>query len=156
MKNRKSIYILLPIVLLVWGAVIYQFFSFTDNESRDSISPNVAIKPFLIKPRDTSEIIINNRDPFLGKITDNSTIPKIKKKISKAVIIKEEVNWPQVQYKGIVSDNKEKIKVYMIIINGKTHLMKKGDEEDGVKLKDGNRETIYAIYEEDLKVILIQ
>lgn len=156
MKNKKSIYVLLPIVLFIWGAVIYQFFSFSDTEIVDNATKEIAIKPFIIKPKDTFSVKVNSRDPFLGKIIDDSQKSNVVKPKSKAVIVKEELVWPQIQYKGIVSDNKEKVKVFMIIINGKTYFMRKGDVENEVKLKEGNRETIYAVYKGDLKVVFIQ
>lgn len=158
MKNKKSIYILLPIVLLIWGMVVYQFFSFSASDDAQIANQDLKVKPFKIKPKDTFSITINNRDPFLGKMisSENNTPKKTNTSSKKPIKIKEELIWPQVSYKGIVSDNKEKIKVYMVIINGKTHLMKKGDEEEGVKLKDGDRETIYAVYKGDLKVVFLQ
>lgn len=158
MKNKKNIYILLPIVLLIWGAVLYQFFTFTSGEQEQVQSTEVAIKPFKIKDKDTFKISINNRDPFLGGISSSENSTKVKKTITtnKTPKIKEEMQWPEVSYKGIVSDNKEKVKVYMLIINGKTYLMKKGEQQEEVKLKDGDRETIYALYKGDLKVIFIQ
>jgi hypothetical protein len=55
-----------------------------------------------------------------------------------------------------VSDNKDKIKVYMVIINGKTNLMKKGDTEEGILLKEGDREIIYLKFKGDDKVVFIQ
>ncbi|WP_298140159.1 hypothetical protein [Flavobacterium sp.] len=158
MKNRKNIYILLPIVLLIWGAVLYQFFSFTNNDELQIPNAEVGIKPFNIKDKDTFSITTSIRDPFLGSISTAEKSNKVKKVAytNKSVQIKEELIWPEVSYKGIVSDNKEKIKVYMLIINGKTYLMKKGETQEGVKLKDGDRETIYAIYKGDLKVVFIQ
>ncbi len=158
MKNKKNIYILLPLVLFIWGAVAYQFFSFSNEEIPDVQSQNMTIKPFVIKPQDTFSININNRDPFLGKINTNESTSKVTSTntVNKAPKAEKEIIWPNVQYKGIVSDVKDKIKVYMIIIDGKTYLMKKGDEENGVKLKDGDRETAYLVYQRDLKVVFIQ
>ncbi len=147
---------MLPLVLFIWGAVVYQFFSFSDMDIPETQNQDMAIKPFVIKQKDTFSIQINKRDPFLGKMISNEA-PLIKKTVkAKPLKIKEEVFWPNVKYKGIVSDNKDKIKVYMLVIDGKTYLMKKGDEENDVKLKDGDRETIYAIYQGDLKVFFIQ
>lgn len=159
MKTKKSIYILLPIVLLIWGAVVYQFFSFTNNNEVDIPNQDISVKPFKIKPKDTFSIQINKRDPFLGKITTDEVV-SIKR--PKSIItnnpakVKEELIWPNVEYKGIISDNKDKIKVYMLIINGKTFLMKKGEEENEVKLKEGDREMVYVVYKGDLRIVIIQ
>jgi hypothetical protein len=158
MKNKKNIYILLPIVLLIWGAVLYQFFTFTSGDEQQIPNAEIGIKPFKIKDKDTFSISISKRDPFLGGISSSENSNKVKKVVSsnKSAQIKEELIWPEVSYKGIVSDNNEKVKVYMLIINGKTYLMRKGEQQEGVKLKDGDRETIYALYKGDLKVIFIQ
>lgn len=158
MKNKKSIYILLPLVLFIWGAVVYQFFSYTNDEIPDVQNQNIAVKPFVIKPPDTTSITVNSRDPFLGKMTTSENKPTVSssKKEYKEPKVKEELIWPDVKYKGIVSDVKDKVKVYMVIINGKTFLMRKGDKEEGVKLKDGDRETVYLLYQRDLKVVFIQ
>jgi hypothetical protein len=158
MKNKKTIYLLLPIVLFIWGAVLFQFVTFNSNDEQQIINNEIEIKPFKIKDKDTFNISISKRDPFLGSISSSENSNKVKKVITphKVAKIKEEIQWPEVSFKGIVSDNKEKVKVYMLIINGKTYLMKKGEQQEEVKLKDGDRETIYAIYKGDLKVIFIQ
>lgn len=158
MKNRKSIYILLPLVLFIWGAIAYQFFSFSNSDIPEIQNKDIAIKPLIIKPIDTFSITINKRDPFLGKMINNEIVTSsVKIKTSKKTPkVKVELIWPNVQYKGIVSDIKDKVKVYLVIIDGKSYLMKKGDIEEDVKLKDGDRETIYAIYKGDLKVVFIQ
>ena len=51
MKNVKTIYILLPIVLLIWGAVMYQFFSFSTTEELQTTTFN----EFVLKPIDIKE-----------------------------------------------------------------------------------------------------
>lgn len=158
MKNKKSIYILLPVVLLIWGLVLYQFFSFTATAPEVNQSHNFTLKPIVLKKKDTFSIAVNERDPFLGKIITAGNKPSgpVVKKAAPLPKIKEELVWPAIQYKGIVSDTKDKVKVYMVLINGKTHLMKKGEKEQDITLKDGDRETIYATYKGEIRVIFIQ
>lgn len=157
MKNKKSIYILLPIVLFIWGTVIFQFFTFSGNDGDiTDISNKFEIKPLKVKERDTFTINVNYRDPFLGKMySPNSThiARHHSKKIPKPI---EPIIWPQILYKGIVSDTKNKTRVFMLIINGKTYLMKKGDIQEGVLLKDGNRLSIDAKFKDALNVIPLQ
>jgi hypothetical protein len=162
MKNKKNIYILLPLVLLIWAAVMYQFFSFSSPDDTTLTSSNdFKLKPFEIKKRDSVAINVNYRDPFLGKlfVVQNSNSSALKKKtnIKKAKVVVEvpELVWPKTQYKGIVSDTKDKIKVYMLIIDGQTFLMKKGETQKGVFLKEGDRESIYIQYKGKLDLILI-
>lgn len=160
MKNKKNIFILLPVVLLIWGSVLYQFFSSTSPEETEQLSSNVfKIKPLKINERDTFSININYRDPFLGKMYVSQKYDSLKKSSRKKIRTQnsiEPLTWPTIVYKGIVSDTKDKTKIYMVIIAGKTFLMKKGAVENEILLKDGDRESIYVKYKGNLNLIMLQ
>jgi hypothetical protein len=159
MKNKKSIYILLPIVLLIWGLVVYQFFSFSKNEAVVvSENNDFAFKSIEFKTRDTSSINVNYRDPFLGKMYSGNTNVVSKKSVGsrKPVLPKTPIILQTILYKGIISDTKDKTRVFMLIINGRTYLMKKGDSESDVFLKDGNRESITVKNKGILQTIPLQ
>ena len=157
MKNKKNIYFLLPAVLFIWGSVIYQFFSYSvDEEVTKVTSGSVNLKPLFIKERDTLSIEVSYRDPFLGTLYKKK-LSEGKSKVSKNRLVKkkEPLVWPLIIYKGIVSDNKEKTQVFMLIIDGETFLMKKGDIEKNILLKEGNRENITLKYKGNLVTILM-
>jgi hypothetical protein len=159
MKNRKNIYILLPIVLFIWGAVMYQFFSFSNNGvDIKLVSNRFEVKPIDIKEIDTSFITVNYRDPFLGKAYNpsNNVVKKKKTTKQKPKVLEEIFVWPKILYKGIVSDTKDKTKVFMLIIEGQTFLMKIGDTQKGIFLKEGDRESIYVKCKDRLNLILIE
>ncbi|MFC4816007.1 MULTISPECIES: hypothetical protein [unclassified Flavobacterium] len=167
MKNKKSIYILLPLVLGIWGSVLYQFFSFSEQEEQlntGSVHP-VNLSPIKKFAADTSEIDVNFRDPFLGgsyqSVSTNSTSSngrpvKSAKKVKPQIKIKEPLVWPEIKYKGIVSDTKNKNKVFMLVINGRTYLMKIGSTENEVTLIEGDRETIDVKYKNEVNLFVIE
>lgn len=155
MKNKKKTYILLFIVLLIWGLVIYQFFSLGNSEvAINETGSNYDLKPLNIKKRDTFSINVDYRDPFLGRMYQPET--KSSKPFKRKVHPKEPVIWPNIIYKGIVSDGKDKKKVFMVMINGQAHFMKENDREQGIQLKSGNRSSIQVIYEGQRNDIMIQ
>lgn len=159
MKSKKNIYILLPIVLLIWGVVIFQFFSFaTPDELVTNTSPEFDLKPFKLKERTPFLINVNYRDPFLGKAYSIQQISKVssnKVKVKKASKPEEVIVWPVIQYKGMLSDPKEKNKRFMLVISGKNYLMKTGDTQDEIFLKDGDKESIYVRYKGNLNLIML-
>ncbi len=156
MKNKKSIYFLLPTVLFIWGTVLYQFFSYSkDDEQIEISSGTINLKPLSLKERDTFSIDVYYRDPFLGKMYLPVNHKIVNKKSQKNIKIEEPIVWPSIVYKGIVSDVKEKNKVFMLIINGKTFLMKKGDVENEILLKEGGRESVYVKYKGNFNIILL-
>lgn len=154
MKNKKKTYILLVIVLIIWGLLIYKFFSFASKDvTSENLEIALSVKALAITKRDTFSIDVNYRDPFLGKMymADKSAV-SLKRKVK----IKEPVVWPSVVYKGVVSDTKDKKKVFMIIISGHTYLMKEKETEQEVTLKKGDRESIDIKYKGENYNILIQ
>lgn len=156
MKNKKTTYILLVVVLFVWAMVIYQFFSFSGGS--ESITENhtaLNIKPVQAPKRDTFSINVNYRDPFLGKMY-NPDNKKATKKRNTSNKTKETIVWPSIIYKGLVSDSDDKQKVFMVIIKGKTFFMREKDTEEEVTLLKGNREFIEVKYKDKKNKILIQ
>ena len=156
MKGKTRTYVLLGLVALVWGALIYQFFSFTNPSIQidEQAETTFSVKPLHIKEKDSFEIEINPRDPFLGKVYNENQISKVTKK-PKIKQSKEVIVWAQIEYKGIVSDKSAKVKVFMLIINGKSFLMKKGDIENDITLKDGDRESIDLMYKGKLNTFYL-
>jgi hypothetical protein len=164
MKNKKNIYILLPLVLLIWGAVMYQFFSFS-NSSLEEIKHNEepVFKPLVIKKREPVILEVQKRDPFLGKFevssASNRTVTSVKRAVKNNSVVakkKDPIIWPIIIYKGIVSDTKDKNKVFMLVIDGRTFLMRTKNKENEVLLIEGDRETIEVVYKNESKFILIE
>ncbi|GGF10418.1 hypothetical protein [Flavobacterium limi] len=158
MKNKKNIYILLPIVLLVWGGVLYQLFSFTSEDEVNVVeNREFAIKPLKIKERQTFAINVNYRDPFLGKMyAPEKAVKKTQSsKANKKPKPEETIVWPTILYKGMISDSKDKKKVFILIIDGKNYYMKTGDTQNEVFLKDGNKESVYVKYKGNLNLIML-
>lgn len=144
----------MPLVLFIWGTVMYQVFSFTTTEEEAIVPTNtISLKPIPIIKRDSFSINTNYRDPFLGKVyvAKKDSLPKKKKSVK----AKEPLVWPSIQYKGIVSDTKDKVKIYMLVINNRTCLMKKGETQNEIYLKDGDKESVYVKYKGELNLILI-
>jgi len=159
MKSKQRIYILLPIVLLIWGVVLFQFFSFSASDDvLENTTTEVTIKPFKLKERTKFLINVNYRDPFLGKIYATQEVSKKNIKIVKAKKAskpEETIVWPTILYKGMLSDSKEKNKRFMLVISDKNYFMKIGDTENDIFLKEGDKESIYVKYKGDLNLIML-
>jgi hypothetical protein len=159
MKSKKSIYILLPIVLLIWGVVLFQFFSFsTPDEVTEISSKEFSIKPFKVKERTPFLINVNYRDPFLGRAYSIQEISKgdsNKVKVKRTPKPEVTIAWPSIEYKGMLSDPKEKNKRFMLVISGKNCFMKIGETQEEVYLKDGDKESIYVVFKGDLNLIML-
>jgi len=137
LKNKKAIYILLPLVIFIWGIVIYNIFSSMGGGSEivlvntaipeESVSRQIAI--------DTFSITANYRDPFLGKIVSGKPKP-IKKQFKKRPPIKKKpiqpIRWPSISYGGMIRNQQTNKLIAMVKINGKDNLMNEGGVVAGI------------------------
>jgi hypothetical protein len=159
MKNKRNTYVLLLLVLIIWGAVIYRFFNFTDNtevlleEKLAFFSTNKAT----IKERKPNLINTNYRDPFLGKVYLGNSFNEINRKKSEVHNKKvAPVLLPDLVYKGLVSDSKNKNKVYMVLIKGHTYLLRERETEEGITVIKGSSTEIFILYKQKKYTIGIQ
>ena len=152
MKNKKLLYVLIPLSTIIWGMILYKIISVIKK-------PVIIPEQFLVhsikgcdsKQEDTFSIIANYRDPFLGELSKsyeqseiNNTAPV------KNVTLKQLVfNWPLITYKGLIENKKASHKTGIIHFNNKSCLIREGDTlqgvsffrlfKDSVKLKSGKQ-----------------
>ena len=99
MKKEKKTYLLLAVVLVIWGVLAFQIFKAV-NPSEEVVPVfTTTQKTNLIKleKRDTFSIVANYRDPFLGTLP-KSSIPKKKKRQSKKEVVPEK----DIRYTGFI------------------------------------------------------
>jgi len=152
-KNTKT-YLLLGVVLFVWGTIGYKFISTLSPESivdNEEIRPNFKPKP--LQERDTFSILANYRDPFLG------TFPPQKKQDIKNVSSrdpKKKVPEISIDYTGLITDSATRQKIFFVAINGQHYLMKLNDKIQEVHLISGNADAIRIRYLNTAQTIALQ
>jgi hypothetical protein len=157
MKKKKTLYIMLPIVALVWGFVLYQLFSSFFS------TPNYAIKKAeqIINideiKQDTFLIVANYRDPFLGKKVRlkkvNNTSSNVKKNTVKISQVKAEQSWPSITYNGMIKNNNSDRRVGILKVNGKEYLVKEKDMVNEITILSINKNTVSVRFQKENKTI---
>jgi len=148
LKNKTKTYILLTLVLGIWGIIGYKILSATNPSSPEIVQQDIdtSFNPKVKTETDTFSIQITNRDPFLGTL-----LVKKKPKINKSK--REEIIWKPIVYHGNVSNQNGKTKVFIISIDNKQYLMKLGQIIDQVKLVRGNNKSVLLSYKGVRKTI---
>ena len=95
---------------------------------------------------DTFSVIKVDRDPFLGTITKKKT--NVATKIKRKALV-----WQPLDYLGVVNNANNKSRVYIITINGKQSLLKRGQIKDSIKLLSGNEKRIVLSYKGQQKTV---
>ncbi|WP_299112272.1 hypothetical protein [uncultured Winogradskyella sp.] len=149
MKNKKKTYILLILVLAVWGTIGYKIISALNPDLPDIQQQDFAVNTNykLDTKIDTFSIQTVNRDPFLGTY--------LKKKSKKKTKIKrKETQWKPVHYYGIVK--KDKNQMFIVTINNKQYLLKKGQTKDSITLVYGTTKSITMRYKNNSRTFYLK
>lgn len=137
MKFLKNTYVLVVAVVIIWGIIGYHLYNFI---KRDDVSVMVK-KDHIPLTQDDSvrhyTLLINYRDPFFASSV--KTLHHRSKEISprKASVIvnnAHNIEWPKLQYKGIVENSQARKKIALINVNGLGSLVKEGDMLGAVRV----------------------
>ena len=142
MKQRKKTYILLAVVLAIWGILgfrVVKTLKPEHEESQQTVLTDYYI-PENQKERDTFSIDGNYRDPFLGKMPYKKKSPKVVKRKSKSFPRKN------ITYLGSVGDKDSKNKMFFVNIEGQQHILTLRQKVGDVVLISGDNTQIRVRY----------
>lgn len=159
MKNKKFLWVLLPVVLVVWGLIFFQIKKAVSSggkpvpvvkaqerlivENRDTITYTLKLDyedPFLKNKR----IVVHNPSPVNSKPTPKK--PKVVKTVTKLP-----VKWPVIVYKGLINNKKGNKAIYMLEVDGASLFMTPGEVRDELKLLKVYRDSVRMEYKGDEK-----
>ncbi len=151
-------YFLLLLVAVVWGLIIYRIVAVTGND--DDASSAVAVttikEPYndYEIPKDTSQLLLNYRNPFgLTAFKDTSKVPiKVK---SSGRTGKPQIDWNFVKYSGYMRNPGSKKLIAILTINGKTVNMSEGETASQVKLLQNKGDSVKILFNGHTKFIAI-
>ncbi|TAI48499.1 hypothetical protein [Flagellimonas allohymeniacidonis] len=147
-KNIKT-YILLGVVLIIWGVIAYRIFATLSPEPQKQNSfVAKSYAPMEMAARDTFSIKADYRDPFLGTLTSSKP-----KKTPQAKVVKREIPSIDVRYTGSMYNSSTKKRIYFVTINGQQHLLEKGRSVAKITLVRGSEGSITYRYHGVLKKV---
>lgn len=118
MKNKKITYLLLLVVVVVWGLIIRKVFTITAAESTVPTAILPRAKPEVKKA--DRELLLDYRDPFLGRVnrelaakTPPAALSAVKLPVAMPMVVEAP---PALKYKGIIRKGKQ---IYAVIESGK-------------------------------------
>ena len=151
MKNKTKTYLLLVTVLVIWGVIGLKIVNTLNPDAPKIVQQDdmFFFSPKTNKANDTFSIQLSERDPFLGTLN----IKKKPEVNQKNTTKKETIAWIPIIYHGSVSKQDSKQKIFVLSINTQQHIMKVGQDRDGVKLLKANDQAITISYKGLKKII---
>jgi hypothetical protein len=148
MKNKKATYLLLFVVLIIWGFIVFRIYR-TVNPS-DEKKMNVSIGSILTDTRvtDTFSIAASYRDPFLNHYVAVSHSVRRSRPVPVQLpqLPKAPVRWPDVKFLGTISNNKLAKKIILVSINGRDNLMREGETVNDLSLLKIAKDSVQLSY----------
>ncbi|CAG2532851.1 hypothetical protein MAR621_03045 [Maribacter dokdonensis] len=144
MKKQHRTYLLLAIVLLVWGIIGYRFVNALNPSKEDPqvITTNERFVPKKIKKREDFSLVADYRDPFLGTVKT----PTADKKKPVPKPIQAKVPKKNIVYTGFISDQGTVPNIFFVTIEGQQEMMSLNDTFQEVKLIKGTKSYITVSY----------
>ena len=163
MKNKKLIYFLGFVVVMVWGIIIYRIIDASSgSDDPVPVASNTpekeAYNDFAVA-KDTTRLLLNYRDPF-GLIKQKDTVSlAVKKSYHKSIVSmpqKPVFNWGFIQYSGYIRNPGSRKLITLININGKNEMLSEGESRDNVKLIKNLKDSIKISFNGKTKFIPIK
>lgn len=156
MKNKTKTYILILLVLGVWGTIGFKIISGLNPESTEQPADklDVSFLPDITINRDTFSIQTTERDPFLGMLTNNKS-KKTKSKAKRQITSKTTIS-PRITYLGLIKKQNSFQQVFVVNINNEQNLLKRGQTINDVKLLRGNSKEIVVKIDNQQQTIKLQ
>lgn len=152
LKGKGAVYILIPVNILVWGFFIYRFYTaYTEGDVPEITTSTQTIKLDELKDSINYKLSLNYKDPFLREGEKNkghsSSNNKTENKLPKNPVVKTPTvvvakTATEIKYMGLVKNNSTGVSTALVSINGKSHLVKKGDVIDGISVKNISNDAI--------------
>jgi hypothetical protein len=142
MKSKKSMYVLLPVVLGIWGTIGWKIYTGLQDKTQADAAPQKAASLLIDDAQaDSIPLVAQYRDPFL----DGSVAPRVqhasqdqKKQgvqanpLPKQTLVETPAQWPQIAYNGLIKRNGEEKVVGFLNVDGQSHFVKPGDKAGAV------------------------
>ena len=151
MKNKKINYLLIPVVVMIWGYVAYSLITYGEEEEK--------IEPILINSiidrqggdKERKKLYLNYRDPFLKGIRTQRRVSPVKASVKNAEKTPErKIEWGEVVYNGYLQNKDDEKKIGLLKINGTNVLAVTGESTTDIIIREIRQDSI-LLEKEDVR-----
>jgi len=151
--KRKFTYLLLVIVIIIWGVIFYRLF-FLRTKSERVIINLTEQKPHMKITSEPYELIADYRDPFFEQRVVKHVPPILiaNHSIEPHLPLKGQVEILPLKFVGLIQNPSTKKQITLINFEGKDFMMGKGDTKNGVTLLEISADSIKVKYQGTTKI----
>lgn len=162
MKNKKFTYSLFACVIALWGWIFFKVYTAINEEEIPIVQdkPQKTILFNLINhENDSIKLDLNYRNPFLESGID-PVVEQVRTvapaSASTMSIKKNLVNWPDISFKGSITNAITRQKIALVFIDGKEIMLTEGQTLNGLKLLKYGADSIKVKYQTETRFIRLK
>lgn len=163
LKNKKALYILIPLNILIWGFFVYRIFlAYNREEPLQANDKMSSLGTDFSKDSVNYSLTLTYQDPFLKKnvhtFQKTNLAPEEPVKQKKAVdAIKNPPappkNLPEIKYVGLIKNTSSGASTALVSVNGQSKLVKQNETLEGIQFKTFTRDSLVAKFGKDKIVV---
>lgn len=139
MKSKTTLWILIPAVLGIWGAIGWQVYAAMKGDGDNSAHKLITTETNVNKPivPDTFSLLLDYPDPFAAQNAKPKVNVKAQSQITQpktTAPVPEQTQWPNIVYSGLVKQPSSGKMLGFLSVNGVSYFVKEGDEVGGVRV----------------------
>ena len=158
MKNQKSKYILLVLVVIVWSMIIARSFSLSRNGGAIiNLDENVGHKTLKEEIPLSYDLYLNYTDPFLeGEdelLTSKDEIFSENSEADSKSVVSDDslkIKLPSIIYSGLLSNLSNSEKIGFLVCERKEYMVKVGDSIDGLHIIALSNDFVKIAYQDHI------
>ncbi|WP_394748235.1 hypothetical protein [Spongiimicrobium salis] len=152
MKKQTKTYVLLGVVLVIWGMIGFRVYSSLSPESvENEVGSVTTFRPQKIKERERFAIVADYRDPFLGTLP----VKKVRKK-KKQKAVQPQEPMPEIKYTGYITDTETQGKIYFISMAGQQYMLSPREKVGEMTLIRGTEKSVKVRFKNKTHTIPLQ
>lgn len=153
LKNKKITYLLLALVVIIWGMIFYRIYS--NFGGKKMVEKSLPHSVGIAKHDQNDSILtlsLNYPDPFL-KGEEQSVDPLLSIE-DKTPISPTVINWPQIEYRGLLCGNNNE-STGLLRIQNTDLLVKQGKVYAAIRIRTLSRDSIFLEYQKESRWVSI-
>ncbi len=165
LKNKKAIYILIPLNIFIWGFFVYRIYlAYNQFDAPHTVDKNNLSTSVIEKDSVCYQLKLNYKDPFLKNtikafvkqnyITQDVKLATQKTKndnVKNANVVPK--NAPDIKYMGLIKNTNSGKSAALVSINGQSRLVKQNELVEGILFKWFTKDSLVAKYGNDKIVV---
>jgi hypothetical protein len=148
LQSKKSIYLLVPLVIIVWGLIAYKIINYTrDDTAKSTLTDVIPDKKTTTDPPLSDTLMLNYNDPFLKSGSTTRPLEAkpaliLKNAFTSTPSPKAKVQWPAISLRCIIQNKTTTHYTANIMINNKEYLLSKGGMAEDITITDIDHRSI--------------